>query len=116
MSRLLRAIAGLCSQGLSSSPAEIERQANHLIGCLPVVAEKENVARFGCELLLDRKLPVPDDRLVEERDDLLAVTGRGGGGSGAGRRLRVNGCGRAQQRKSNERPKGTLLSRTSKHW
>jgi hypothetical protein len=50
------------------APSEVEREPNDLVGKFTVFVYEKHVAGFGRQLLFDREVPVPGNRLVEVRD------------------------------------------------
>jgi len=65
-------------ENLRLGAREVEREADGFVGELPVVVQEENVAGLSRELLLDRKLAVPEDGLIQNAMMSCGLSGLSG--------------------------------------
>src|SRR5947207_9773389 len=63
--------AGLESELLRFRAGKLEGKSDDLVGDLAIVIQENSVTGFTDELLLGGQLPVPDDALVEEGQDVV---------------------------------------------
>src|SRR6516165_7923497 len=50
---------------------DLEGEANHVVGCLPIGVEQQQITRLRGALLLEAERSIPVHRLIEDLDQLL---------------------------------------------